>query len=100
MSFAPLNLLVTGGAGFIGTNFVRHWLAKTQEGRVIVFDALTYAGNLDNLSGLERNPRFAFVRGDICDEPTVRALMDAASDRHHRAFRGGVACRSLHFGPG
>ncbi len=56
MSFAPLNLLVTGGAGFIGTNFVRHWLAKTQEGRVIVFDALTYAGNLDNLSGLESEP--------------------------------------------
>ncbi len=76
MSFAPLNLLVTGGAGFIGANFVRHWLAKTQEGRVIVFDALTYAGNLDNLSGLERNSRFVFVRGDICDEPTVRALMD------------------------
>jgi dTDP-glucose 4,6-dehydratase len=75
MSFAPHNLLVTGGAGFIGTNFVRHWLAKTQEGRVIVFDALTYAGNLANLSGLEHNPRFAFVRGDICDEPTVRALM-------------------------
>jgi dTDP-glucose 4,6-dehydratase len=75
MSFAPLNLLVTGGAGFIGTNFVRHWLAKTQEGRVIVFDALTYAGNMENLSGLERNPRFAFVRGDICDEPTVRTLM-------------------------
>ncbi len=49
MSFAPRNLLITGGAGFIGTNFVRHWLAKTQEGRVIVFDALTYAGNLDNL---------------------------------------------------
>jgi dTDP-glucose 4,6-dehydratase len=76
MSFAPRNLLITGGAGFIGTNFVRHWLAKTQHGRVIVFDALTYAGNLDNLSGLEANPRFAFVRGDICDEPTVRALMD------------------------
>jgi dTDP-glucose 4,6-dehydratase len=75
MSFAPLNLLITGGAGFIGTNFVRHWLAKTQAGRVIVFDALTYAGNLDNLAGLERNPRFAFARGDICDEPTVRALM-------------------------
>ena len=77
MSFAPLNLLVTGGAGFIGTNFVRHWLAKTQEGRVIVFDALTYAGNLENLSGLEVNPRFAFIRGDICDEPTVRTLMEA-----------------------
>ena len=77
MSFAPLNLFITGGAGFIGTNFVRHWLANTREGRVIVFDALTYAGNLDNLSGLECNPRFAFVRGDICDEAAVRALMEA-----------------------
>ena len=76
MSFAPRNLLVTGGAGFIGTNFVRHWLAKTQHGRVIVLDALTYAGNLDNLSGLEGNLRFAFVRGDICDEGTVRALIE------------------------
>jgi dTDP-glucose 4,6-dehydratase len=76
MSFAPLNLLVTGGAGFIGTNFVRHWLAKTQQGRVIVLDALTYAGNLDNLLGLERNSRFEFVRGDICDEPAVLALMN------------------------
>jgi dTDP-glucose 4,6-dehydratase len=75
MSFVPLNLLVTGGAGFIGTNFVRHWLAKTHEGRVIVFDALTYAGNLDNLSGLQSDPRFEFVRGDICDEPAVRASM-------------------------
>jgi dTDP-glucose 4,6-dehydratase len=76
MSFAPLNLLVTGGAGFIGTNFVRHWLARTQQGRVIVLDALTYAGNLDNLLGLESDPRFEFVRGDICDEPEVRVLME------------------------
>ena len=76
MSFAPLNLLITGGAGFIGTNFVRHRLASTQAGQVIVFDALTYAGNLENLAGLERDPRFAFVRGDICDEPTVRALVE------------------------
>jgi dTDP-glucose 4,6-dehydratase len=76
MSYKPLNLLITGGAGFIGTNFVRHWLTKTQNGRVVVFDALTYAGNLDNLAGLELNPRFKFVRGDICDEPAVRALID------------------------
>jgi dTDP-glucose 4,6-dehydratase len=79
MSYAPLNLLVTGGAGFIGANFVRHWLAKTEEGSVVVFDALTYAGNLDNLAGLDSNPRFVFVRGDICDEPKVLALLSA----HH-----------------
>jgi len=49
MSFEPRNLLITGGAGFIGANFVRHWLAKPGEGRIVVFDALTYAGNIDNL---------------------------------------------------
>src|SRR5579862_230696 len=76
MNFAPRNLFVTGGAGFIGTNFVRHWLANTQEGRLIVFDALTYAGNIENLAGLERNPRYEFVRGDICDESTVRTLLE------------------------
>jgi dTDP-glucose 4,6-dehydratase len=76
MSFEPRNLFVTGGAGFIGTNFVRHWLAKGGGGRVVVFDALTYAGNKDNLSGLERDPRYTFVQGDICEEATVRALLE------------------------
>jgi dTDP-glucose 4,6-dehydratase len=76
MSFAPHNLLITGGAGFIGANFVRHWLANGGDGRVVVFDALTYAGNLENLAGLEANPRYRFVRGDICDEATVRDLLE------------------------
>jgi len=76
MSFEPRNLFITGGAGFIGANFVHHWLANSREGRVVVFDALTYAGNIDNLSGLERNPRYIFVKGDICDEATVRALLE------------------------
>jgi dTDP-glucose 4,6-dehydratase len=69
--------LITGGAGFIGTNFVRHWLGATGEGRVVVLDALTYAGHLENLAGLDRNPRYAFVRGDICDEGAVKALLAA-----------------------
>ena len=76
MSFAPRNLCITGGAGFIGANFVRHWLDRTREGQVVVFDALTYAGNLENLAGLERNPRYVFVRGDICDEGAVRGLLE------------------------
>src|SRR5277367_5336354 len=79
MTFEPRNVLITGGAGFIGVNFVRHWLAKSQEGRVVVLDALTYAGNIDSLIGLDRDPRYAFVKGDICDEPAVRALLEA----HH-----------------
>jgi dTDP-glucose 4,6-dehydratase len=76
MSFEPRNLLVTGGAGFIGANFVRHWLAKKPQGRLIVLDALTYAGNIENLAGLDSHPHYAFVRGDICDESTVRMLLD------------------------
>jgi dTDP-glucose 4,6-dehydratase len=77
MSFEPHNLLVTGGAGFIGANFVHHWLKTRHGGRVVVLDALTYAGNIENLSGLETDPRFVFVRGDICDEAAVRALVDS-----------------------
>src|SRR6202049_954350 len=76
MSFEPRNLLITGGAGFIGANFVRHWLARGGQGRVVVFDALTYAGNIDNLAGLDQDPRHVFVKGDICDEATVRALLE------------------------
>jgi dTDP-glucose 4,6-dehydratase len=76
MNFEPRNLFITGGAGFIGSNFVHHWLANTREGRVVVFDALTYAGNIDNLSDIERNPRYLFIKGDICDEANVRALLE------------------------
>jgi dTDP-glucose 4,6-dehydratase len=76
MTFRPHNVFITGGAGFIGANFVRHWLANVREGRVVVFDALTYAGNVDNLAGLETDPRYVFVKGDICDEATVRALLE------------------------
>jgi dTDP-glucose 4,6-dehydratase len=76
MSFEPNNVCVTGGAGFIGANFVRHWLSRTRAGRVVVLDALTYAGHLENLADLERDPRYVFVRGDICDESAVRDLLE------------------------
>src|ERR1700676_264127 len=76
MEFEPRNVFITGGAGFIGANFVRHWLANAREGRGVVFDALTYAGNIDNLAGLDADPRYVFVKGDICDEATVRALLE------------------------
>lgn len=77
MSFEPRNVCITGGAGFIGANFVRHWLERGGEGRVVVLDALTYAGNPENLRDLERNPRYEFVRGDICDEALVRELLSS-----------------------
>ena len=76
MRFEPRNVLITGGAGFIGANFVRHWLAKPGTGRVVVFDALTYAGNIDSLAGLDLDPRYLFVKGDICDEAAVSALLE------------------------
>jgi dTDP-glucose 4,6-dehydratase len=73
------NLLVTGGAGFIGSNFVRYLLEKYPGYHAIVFDKLTYAGNLDNLKDVaERYPdRYTFVRGDICDAAAVEAAMRA-----------------------
>jgi dTDP-glucose 4,6-dehydratase len=76
MKFEPHNLLITGGAGFIGANFVRHWLGTSKAGQVVVLDALTYAGNTENLSGLERDSRYQFVKGDICDEAIVRGLLE------------------------
>jgi dTDP-glucose 4,6-dehydratase len=69
----PHVVLVTGGAGFIGCNFVRHLLATDPAVRVVVYDALTYAGNPRNLDGLAATygPRYRFVHADICDEDTV-----------------------------
>lgn len=68
-------LLVTGGAGFIGANFAHHWVAKHSGDRVVVLDALTYAGNRLNLKDVEGHANFRFVRGDICDEALVQGLM-------------------------
>jgi dTDP-glucose 4,6-dehydratase len=75
MNFAPRNLFITGGAGFIGSNFAHHWLANTRDGRVVVFDALTYAGNIASLEDLTGDTRYTFVRGDICDEAAVRSIL-------------------------
>ncbi len=68
-------LLVTGGAGFIGANFVHYWLQKHPGDQVIVLDALTYAGNLENLAPLVDNPGYTFVHGDICDTGLVEKLL-------------------------
>ena len=70
-----MQLFVTGAAGFIGSNYVHHVL-ETSDDSVVVFDALTYAGNLENLADLEGDPRYAFVKGDICDRTAVREAME------------------------
>lgn len=67
--------LVTGGAGFIGSNFVHHALQTHPDWRIVVLDKLTYAGNPRNLDGPRSDPRFSFAQGDICDAETVRAAL-------------------------
>jgi len=68
-------LLVTGGAGFIGSCFIRHILSKHKDYRVINLDALTYAGNIENLDDVKNNPNYTFVHGNICDKKLVRDLI-------------------------
>lgn len=70
-----MRILVTGGAGFIGSNFVRHYLTECADCEVVNLDKLTYAGNLENLRDIEDDPRYSFVRGDICDPVAVDSVM-------------------------
>ncbi len=66
-----MKILVTGGAGFIGSNFIRHILNLNRDYNVVNLDKLTYAGNLDNLKDIEKNSNYAFIKGDICDAAVV-----------------------------
>ena len=69
-----MTIVVTGGAGFIGSNFIFYMLDKYPEYRIVCLDKLTYAGNLETLTNVMENPRFRFVKGDICDSKTVSNL--------------------------
>ena len=75
-----MKLLVTGGAGFIGSAFVRYVLAHESDTHIVTLDKLTYAGNLENLTSVDRHPRHSFVKGDICDARTVSSVMDGSID--------------------
>lgn len=90
-------LLVTGGAGFIGTNFVCHWTQKYPLDQLIVLDKLTYAGRRENLAPLEQRQGFTFVRGDVCDASLVRSLFQKFHITHvvHFAAESHVD-RSIH----
>src|SRR3984885_15089255 len=73
-----MSLVVTGGCGFIGSNFIREQLVRYPEQSVINVDKLTYAGNLENLADVERDPRYRFERGDICDATFVNSVISSA----------------------
>ncbi len=71
-----MNLLVCGGAGFMGSHFIKYVLAKYPDYKVVNFDKLTYAGNLENLRDVENNPQYKFVQGDICDREAVNKVVE------------------------
>lgn len=85
MRVKPKKLLVTGGAGFIGSNFIHYWLKKYPHDKIVNLDKLTYAANLKNLAGLENNQNYQFVKGDICDKRVVRQSMQGADTVVHFA---------------
>ncbi len=70
-----MKLLVTGGAGFIGSNFIRYWLSKYPKDKIINLDKLTYAGHLSSTKDFEKNKNYRFIKGDICDHKTVAKAM-------------------------
>lgn len=80
-----MKLFITGGAGFIGSNFILYWLKNHPEDTIVNFDKLTYAGNLENLREVEHNPKYFFVHGDIADTNTVTKAMEGADTVVHFA---------------
>ncbi len=87
-----MKLLVTGGAGFIGSNFVHHILEKYTDYEVITLDALTYAGNLENLARWEKDPRHTFVKGNITDAELVDGLITKCQPRLSKPTLWGHKC--------
>ena len=75
-----MKLLVTGGAGFIGSNFIIYWLKNHPQDSVINLDKLTYAGNLENLKSVQDSPNYKFIQGDICDPKIVQQAMSESVD--------------------
>ena len=89
-------ILVTGGAGFIGANFILDWLSRIDE-PVVNLDKLTYAGNLQNLISLQRDARHIFVQGDICDGQKLNQLFDNYQPRAVIHFAAEIHVdRSIH----
>ncbi len=85
-----MNILVTGGAGFMGSDFTRYWVRNYPDDAVIVLDKLTYAGNLENLKSLVGAENFKFIKGDICDEKRVDEIMKGIDTVVHFAAESHV----------
>jgi dTDP-glucose 4,6-dehydratase len=85
-----MKIFVTGGAGFIGSNFIRHVLTLSDDFNIVNFDKLTYAGNLANLESVGSHPRYRFVRGDVCDPPAVTQAMSGCNAVVHFAAESHV----------
>ncbi len=85
-----MNILVTGGAGFIGSNFILYWLKNHPTDKIVNFDKLTYAGNLENLKTVEKNPNYSFIHGDICDGAAVNLAMEGIDTVVHFAAESHV----------
>lgn len=85
-----MKLLVTGGAGFIGSNFILYWLREHPEDSVVNLDVLTYAGNLENLEEIKDHPKYRFIRGDICDPNTVKHALEGVDTVVHFAAESHV----------
>jgi len=85
-----MKILITGGAGFIGSNFIIHMMNKYPDYEIINLDKLTYAGNLDNLKSVENNPKYKFIQGDICDREIVKKAMSGCDMVVHFAAESHV----------
>lgn len=85
-----MKLLVTGGAGFIGSNFILYWLKNYPQDLITNFDKLTYAGNLENLKEVEENPSYKFIQGDVCDINAVEKAMQGVNVVVHFAAESHV----------
>ena len=85
-----MKIFVTGGAGFIGSNFISHALGLSKDYSVVNYDKLTYAGNLANLESVADDPRYTFIRGDVCDPTAVEAAMDGCQTVVHFAAESHV----------
>jgi len=85
-----MKLLVTGGAGFIGSNFIHYWLSNHPDDEIVNFDVLTYAGNLENLVDVTHNPRYRFIKGDIRDSKAVESALEGVDTIVHFAAESHV----------